>query len=1009
MRKTLRLCSVASLLFGIIIAVPAKTAVVGVDAAPQLERTKQYKQDELLVKFRPGTSAQQARTITLAADAVEARSFQRPRRLSRSEIDAWRLLRLRPGANLMKARSALLKNPNVALVEYNYEVRIALTPNDPRFGELWGLHNIGQTSGTVDADVDAPEAWDLQTGGNDVVVAVIDTGVDYNHPDLQANIWTNTAEIPGNGIDDDANGYIDDVHGYDFSNNDSNPFDDHGHGTHVAGTIAAVGDNGVGVVGVSWRARIMAVKFLGAGGSGSTSGAISAVLYAADMGAKVMNNSWGGGGFSQALLDAIATADAAGALFVAAAGNSNSNNDANPHYPSSYEAPNVLAVAATDHNDAKASFSSYGAASVDLGAPGVNILSTVPGAGDSCCSDPSGYKVLNGTSMATPHVSGTAAVVFAQFPGVTHQQVKQRLMGAVNAIPSLAGATVTGGRLNLFNALESDTTPPAAVTGLAVNGAGGRSAQLTWIATGDDGTSGKAATYDLRYAIAPIDASNFAAATQAVGEPTPATPGTAEIFTVKGLNPATTYYFALKAFDNVGNISVLSNVVQLTTQSVSVVFRDDMESGAGNWTVAGSDGAGGPALWHLSTHRYNTPNNAFYYGREDTLAFDTGARNFGSITSMPIDLTYSRDTWLRFVHYLQTENFAPYDAARTQVSMDDGISWQDLHVTSLGTAGQMLAKDIDLSAYDGRIVRLRFSFDTVDAVANNYEGWVVDDVLITGITNGQPYPNQPPVAKAGGPYSGFKRAAINHNGSASYDPDGDMLTYLWDFGDGATGTGPTPTHAYATSGTHTVTLVVNDGKANSPPATTTVTVINRVPVAKISTNAWSTDKFKPVQFSGEFSTDADGDALTYRWNFGDGTTASGAQVSHAWTKPGTYTVTLVANDGEVDSAPASVTIIVAAYAPYANAGPDQTVVQRSTVTLNGTGSFDTDGNIVAYAWKQFSGEPIALVGANTATPSFVAPNVRGSGALQAIFALVVTDDDGLQSFDDLVEIVIVKK
>ena len=1009
MRKTLRLCSVASLLFGIVIAVPVKAVMPDVDTAPRLERTKHYKQDELLVKFHPGTTAQQARTITLAADAVEVRSFQRPRRLSRSAIDAWRVVRLRPGANLGKARAALLRNPNVALVEYNYEVRIALTPNDPRFGELWGLHNIGQTSGTVDADVDAPEAWDLQTGGNDVVVAVIDTGVDYKHPDLNANIWTNTAEIPGNGIDDDANGYIDDVHGYDFSNNDSDPFDDHGHGTHVAGTIAAVGDNGVGVVGVSWRARIMAVKFLGAGGSGFTSGAVSAVLYAADMGAKVMNNSWGGGGFSQALRDAIATADAAGALFVAAAGNSNGNNDVNPHYPSSYEVPNVLAVAATDHNDAKAGFSSYGAASVDLGAPGVNILSTVPGAGDPCCSDPSGYKTLNGTSMATPHVSGAAAVVFAQFPGVTHQQVKQRLMGAVNAIPSLAGKTVTGGRLNLSNSLENDTTPPAAVTDLAVNGVGGRSVQLTWTATGDDDASGKAAGYDLRYAAAPIDAANFAAATQVVGEPIPAAPGTAEVFKVKGLDPGTTYYFALKAHDNVGNAGALSNVVQITTQSISAVFRDDMESGAGNWTVAGSDGVGGPALWHLSTHRYNTPNNAFYYGREDTLTFDTGARNFGSITSAPIDLTSSRDTWLRFVHYLQTENITPYDAARAQISMDDGITWQDLYLTSLGTAGQMLTKDIDLSAYDGRIVRLRFSFDTVDAVLNNYEGWVVDDVLITGITNGEPLPNQPPVAKAGGPYSGFKRDAISLNGSASYDPDGDILTYLWDFGDGATGAGPTPTHAYAASGTHTVTLAVNDGKANSAPATTTVTVINRAPVAKINPSAWSTDKFKPLQFSGGFSTDADGDGLTYRWNFGDGTSATGLQVSHAWTKPGNYTVTLVVNDGEADSAPASVTITVIAYAPFANAGPNQTVVQRSTVTLNGTGSFDTDGNIVAYAWTQFSGEPIALIGANTATPSFVAPNIRGPGGLLAIFALVVTDDDGLQSFDDLVEITIVKK
>ena len=353
----------------------------------------------------------------------------------------------------------LARHPRVEAVEPNYIVRTQVVPNDPRFGELWGLQNIGQTGGTGDADIDAPEAWDTVTGSSAVVTAVIDTGVDYTHPDLAANMWTNPGEIPGNGIDDDGNGYVDDVHGYDFYNNDANPFDDHGHGTHVAGTIAAVGDNGVGVAGVSWGARIMAVKFLGGpDGSGSISGAISSVLYAADMGARVMNNSWGGGGFSQALADAITAALEADALFVAAAGNDFSSNDTFPHYPSSYDVANVLAVAATDHLDSKASFSNYGAASVDLGAPGVSILSSVPASGAPCCSDPSGYRLLNGTSMATPHVSGAATLLLAQDPTRTAIGLKNLLMATVDPIPALAGITVTGGRLNVAAAVSCTQT-----------------------------------------------------------------------------------------------------------------------------------------------------------------------------------------------------------------------------------------------------------------------------------------------------------------------------------------------------------------------------------------------------------------------------------------------------------------------------------------------------------------------------------------------------------------------
>ena len=273
------------------------------------------------------------------------------------------------------------RDRRIVVVEPNYRVRIARIPNDPLFPQLWGMNNTGQTGGREDADIDAPEAWDIATGvpeASDVIVGVIDSGVDYLHPDLINNMWVNPGEIPGNGIDDDGNGYIDDIYGYDFYQNDGDPSDAAGHGTHVSGTIAGIGDNGLGVAGVNWRCKLMALRFIDARGFGNTSGAIEAINYAVANGAKILNNSWGGGGYSESLETAITEARDNGVLFVAAAGNSGVDTDSQPHYPSSYEVSNVISVAATDDEDSLASFSNYGAESVDLGAPGVSILSTIP-------------------------------------------------------------------------------------------------------------------------------------------------------------------------------------------------------------------------------------------------------------------------------------------------------------------------------------------------------------------------------------------------------------------------------------------------------------------------------------------------------------------------------------------------------------------------------------------------------------------------------------------------------
>jgi hypothetical protein len=346
----------------------------------------------------------------------------------------------------------LSSDASVKYAELDYKQFVLSTvPNDALFDQLWGLHNTGQTGGTAGADIHAPEAWDYTTGSSNVVVAVIDTGVDYKHPDLAANIWTNPGEIPGDGIDNDGNGYIDDVHGINAITGSGDPMDDNSHGTHVSGTIGAEGNNGIGVTGVCWNVKIMGLKFLDSGGSGYTSDAISCIEYAIDKGANVMSNSWGGGGYSQALKDAIEAAKNSGILFIAAAGNAGSDNDALPSYPASYDNDNIIAVAATDHNDRLAGFSSYGLNSVDVAAPGVNILSTIPGGG---------YDSYSGTSMATPYVSGLAALLMSYNPTWTWDKIKSRILAGSEPLADLNGLILTGGRISAYNSLFVNLDTP---------------------------------------------------------------------------------------------------------------------------------------------------------------------------------------------------------------------------------------------------------------------------------------------------------------------------------------------------------------------------------------------------------------------------------------------------------------------------------------------------------------------------------------------------------------------
>ena len=332
---------------------------------------------------------------------------------------------------------------------------MASVPNDAKFDDLWGLRNTGSNEpggsrGRAGADISALQAWDLTQGARAVKIAVIDTGIDYNHPDLKDNMWTNEAEANGQpGVDDDGNGYVDDIHGYDFANNDGDPMDGHSHGTHCAGTIGAVHNNGVGVAGVMADVTLVGVKFLTDSGSGSTEAAIKSIDYATKIGVDLMSNSWGGGGFSEALKESIERARDAGIIFTAAAGNSSSNNDQRPHYPSNYDVENVVSVAAHTAQDTLASFSCYGKRTVHIAAPGHKIMSTTKNGG---------YQAFSGTSMATPHVSGALGLLLAQEGRMPHDQMRERLLATSIPVSAYRGKVIRGGRLDAYNLL-TDTRP----------------------------------------------------------------------------------------------------------------------------------------------------------------------------------------------------------------------------------------------------------------------------------------------------------------------------------------------------------------------------------------------------------------------------------------------------------------------------------------------------------------------------------------------------------------------
>ena len=517
-----------------------------------------YREGELLVKFKAGISKASSEKTHQAVGASTTRSF--------AIVPNLYNVRLQDGLSVRDAIVKYMADPNVEYAEPNYIRRASLTPSDPLFGQQWAL-----------SDIKAPQAWDIATGNSVVVVAALDTGVDYTHPDLSQNIWANPGESCTDGVDHDGNGFINDCRGWDFTrcarfspttgicttpkSPGNNPMDNNGHGTHVSGIVGAVGNNSTGIAGLNWSVQLMPLKMLNADGEGTVADEIAAVDYVVLMknrgtNIKVMNASFAGPDFSNSEFDAISQAGSAGVLLAAAAGNETANNDIVPSYPASFVLPNVISVAATNQSDNLAPFSNYGPGSVHVAAPGVSILSTIPFNLPPCTSSPfsSNYDFCTGTSQAAPHVAGLVGLLYSYYTGFTPSQIRGTVLRYVEKLPSLNGRIQTGGRIDAFSALSSLLTP----TNPAASASSPTQIGFTWTdnATGEDG-------YKVERKIGAGSYSQIAALA-----------ANATSYSDSGLTDGTTFTYRVRAFNSLPNPpgaasvegdSLYSNEVSVTT------------------------------------------------------------------------------------------------------------------------------------------------------------------------------------------------------------------------------------------------------------------------------------------------------------------------------------------------------------------------------------------------------------------------------------------------------------
>ena len=799
----------------------------------------QYIPGEILVTFRPGAPTARRNAVLNAQSARLVRRFE--------TIDLHHV-RLRIGQTVEAALAAFQADPDVLSAQPNYirYLTASAPPNDPSWldDSLWGLRKIM-----------AQPAWtNFTTGDGTVVVADIDTGVNYNHPDLAANIWTNPGEIPGNGIDDDHNGYVDDVHGIDTVNHDSDPMDDHGHGTHTAGTIGAVGNNGVGVVGVSWNVKILACKFIAAGGSGTDAGAIECFNYITALknrgiNIRVSSNSWGAPRdstrhFPTTFKNAIDAAGNAGILNAFAAGNAGTNNDVTAFDPATFTSPSIVAVAASDGFDDRAGFSNYGSTSVDLAAPGVSIRSTYGG----------GYGDLSGTSMATPHVAGAAALLFAQKPSLTVSAAKSLLLENVDRVGQWTGLVASGGRLNVFGAAlaNSSNLPPTVSIAAPLNGATVTvppAVSVTATASDSDGT---------------VSAVAFYANGSLIGT------GTSSPYFVSWNAPtAGNYSLTAVATDNVGASTTSAPVVVAVTAPtgpVNVALAANGATVVASSTHSGSFAAGGAingdrkgVLWGVGNGGWNdnTPN-----AWPDWLEIDFS----GPKTINEVNVFTVQDNYQAPVDPTPSMTFSLYGLTDFELQYWDGSQW--LAVPGGSVSGNTLVwRRVNFSALITSRIRVWITgaLDTWSRVTEVevYQAGLSPTVSLTAPANDATFTAGPItlMADAGGGGGPVSSVAFYANGALLGAATSSPYTLIW--------TKPTP-------GNYALTAVAIDnvgasGTSGAVNITVTPPVANVALASSGATAVASSSHDVGFAPDGAINGDRKGSAWSVGGGWNDGT------------------------------------------------------------------------------------------------------------------------------------------
>ncbi|MGZ3769891.1 MAG: S8 family serine peptidase [Bdellovibrio sp.] len=659
---------------------------------------------QLIIKFKNNTTAFVQNDFLSQRDAEVVRRFK---------SNGAMLVRFPQGfmddnaQGLKKVIDEISARPDVEYVEPNWIVHARIKePNDPRYEDLYAL----KKSRSKNADIGAPEAWSKTTGSKNVLVAVIDSGVDYNHEDLKDNYWHNPGENGrdangknknNNGIDDDGNGLVDDWGGWNFIKNNNNPMDDNYHGTHCAGTIGASGNNGIGVVGINWNVSIVGLKFLDKEGNGSVADAVTAVEYAMQIGVDVMSNSWGGDEYSETLAAAIKKASAKGILFVVAAGNNSSNNDTNMDYPSSYQIDNIVTVAATDSEGELAGFSNFGAKTVHIAAPGAQILSTFPG---------NKYDYLDGTSMAAPLVAGSAALIKARFPSLKAREIKARLLGGAVHTKALEGKVITG-LLNVNNALNDDVTPPAVPTNISVTANFINSAEIEFQPAADNGQDKFAYEYEIRRSSSAINSESDWNKADTVSKIFLQNDSTKVKIRVDDLPLNSSGYFAVRALDRGGNLSEISDAIPYSTKRSSEIYANknnsldglDIEGSWGTESVSGM----GKVL-------SDSPGDVYGYGITSSL-------------TLPVIAIRSNDVVLAFKGKYEFEQ--GFDFGYVEVSVNGGSDWKQVAQFS-GAQGWMdQAYSLKSVLKDGKanlLVRFRITSDSTHSM----DGWLLSGISV---------------------------------------------------------------------------------------------------------------------------------------------------------------------------------------------------------------------------------------------------------------------------------------